>query len=471
MPRGFCPRLSSSKRAGCHWEFLCPCHLFSRLFLGLLSVWLGTWLDVAAAAEQFEYAVEVAPDNPDGEGVRKSARLVVVWDESQQHPVTWVLDDEDSRGVVWQERFGTLGVPEGTHAGVPGPSLKLAWEEAEYQVPVLVVGPLPGGMLTVGQMWDAGGLAHEVTEQRTSDKIQGWVVRVRGRIGQKRVVTVDSGRGQVLDLRETFFIGQGKRHELAVRLLHRQRLDDNALAAWKAAWEQVSQLRAKSGWESDGQARQAANTADLRQELRRLLDSPGQPPAWQRLMQIAARQMGDEQIRQQGLDNARRKALAQTLPQLKLESITGKVPAQEDLQNHVVVLHFWDYRDAPLHEPYGQVGYLDFLYRKYSPQGVHVIGMVTNQFSDSPAGRKTAALSARKFAAFMNLAYPVAQDGGELLRRIGDPRTFDGSLPLFVVADKKGRIIHYRAGYYPVDTQQGLVELEQVIRQALQSAP
>lgn len=42
----------------------------------------------------------------------------------------------------------------------------------------------------------------------------------------------------------------------------------------------------------------------------------------------------------------------------------------------MVVLHFWTYRDAPLEEPYGQVGYLDFLYRKRSDAatviGVHV---------------------------------------------------------------------------------------------------
>ena len=38
-----------------------------------------------------------------------------------------------------------------------------------------------------------------------------------------------------------------------------------------------------------------------------------------------------------------------------------------ELKDQVTVLHFWDYRDEPLKEPYGQVGYLDFIYHRRKP--------------------------------------------------------------------------------------------------------
>ena len=42
----------------------------------------------------------------------------------------------------------------------------------------------------------------------------------------------------------------------------------------------------------------------------------------------------------------------------------------------MLVLHFWDYRDKPLRQPYGQVGYLDFLRRKFDSDRLLVAGGV-----------------------------------------------------------------------------------------------
>jgi hypothetical protein len=314
-------------------------------------------------------------------------------------------------------------------------------------------------------------LIHEVLDPVTVREIPGWTVTARGRTGQRRVVIVAKDAPRVLDVRETFFIGQGRRHLMTVQLVRHQVLEDSARAAWLQAFEQADRLRQPLGTQTGADAtEQPTNSATVRDALRAWADSP-LPPVWHRLAQTALRQSTDELARRQGLDNARRKALAQRLPEVRLESVVGKAPTRADWTNHVVVLHFWDYRDSPLHEPYGQVGYLDFLQRKYGQQGVHVVGIVTNQLAESETGRHAAATSARRFAQFMNLSYPVVQDGGQLLRQLGDPRQYDGALPLFVVADRTGQIIHYRSGYYPADPQRGLVELESIIQRALQNAP
>ncbi|TWW09775.1 hypothetical protein E3A20_10930, partial [Planctomyces bekefii] len=34
---------------------------------------------------------------------------------------------------------------------------------------------------------------------------------------------------------------------------------------------------------------------------------------------------------------------------------------RDSLKGKTVILHFWDYKDSPLSEPYGQTGYLEFL--------------------------------------------------------------------------------------------------------------
>ena len=42
------------------------------------------------------------------------------------------------------------------------------------------------------------------------------------------------------------------------------------------------------------------------------------------------------------------------------------------------MLHFWEYRDQPLKEPYGQVGYLEFLFQKRKEEGVKVYGVAVD---------------------------------------------------------------------------------------------
>ena len=128
-----------------------------------------------------------------------------------------------------------------------------------------------------------------------------------------------------------------------------------------------------------------------------------------------------------------------------------------------MVLHFWDYRDAPLSEPYGQTGYLEFLFNQKKTMNVLVVGVSTNpdlQVAENVArGRR----SARKLSEFMNLSYPIGHDDGSLLEAFGDPRDSKGQLPLWIVLSPDGNVAHYHAGFYEVDAAQGLKELEAVL--------
>ena len=130
-----------------------------------------------------------------------------------------------------------------------------------------------------------------------------------------------------------------------------------------------------------------------------------------------------------------------------------------------VVLHFWNYSDKPLSEPYGQVGYLDFLSNQRKADNVAVVGIAMNSSLQQADQVRTAKRSARKLAEFMNLNYPIGYDSGALIREFGDPRESGGDLPLWVVISADGKVVHYHAGFYEVDQKAGLKELADVLNQ------
>jgi thiol-disulfide isomerase/thioredoxin len=150
------------------------------------------------------------------------------------------------------------------------------------------------------------------------------------------------------------------------------------------------------------------------------------------------------------------------------ELYRGSSFADASLKGKVTILHFWDYKDSPLSPPYGQVGYLDFLSRKYADKGLQVVGVVVRPELEDPAQRTRVRASTRKFASFMNLSYPVVADIEGYISELGDPRRAGAKLPLFIVLDKSGKVIHYKVGFYEVDRQVGLRKLHDLVKEQLE---
>jgi thiol-disulfide isomerase/thioredoxin len=161
--------------------------------------------------------------------------------------------------------------------------------------------------------------------------------------------------------------------------------------------------------------------------------------------------------------------MGKTLTKTGFQTLRGSDFSDEKLNGGVVVLHFWGYQDKPLREPYGQVGYLDFLYRKYNDKGLKVFGIVADPKLEDENLRALSLRSARKFVSFMNVGYPVLVDNESYLRKVlGDPRAAGARLPLFLVLDKQGKIVHYHVGFYEIDRDRGLRELDAEVVKALE---
>jgi len=114
-----------------------------------------------------------------------------------------------------------------------------------------------------------------------------------------------------------------------------------------------------------------------------------------------------------------------------------------------------------LQEPYGQVGYLDFLNNKRKKLGVQIYGVAVDERFGEAAQAPAAARQARKFIETMNLSYPVTSDAGALLEKFGDPRRVGAKLPLWVVIGGDGKVAHYKAGYYEINPDEGLKKLDE----------
>jgi len=104
--------------------------------------------------------------------------------------------------------------------------------------------------------------------------------------------------------------------------------------------------------------------------------------------------------------------LNQSAPEFSLNLVTGGTLGSESLKGNVVVLHFWKYAEKPLAEPYGQVGYLEFLSGKRRDSNVKVVGVAMNQSLRQADRVRAGTRTARKLIEFMNLTYPVGYDDG-----------------------------------------------------------
>ena len=70
----------------------------------------------------------------------------------------------------------------------------------------------------------------------------------------------------------------------------------------------------------------------------------------------------------------------------------------------------------------------------------------------------------------MNLSYPVLHDTEGVLKKLGDPRQSGSKLPLVMVLDQTGKVVHYHVGHYPVDRILGLKQLNDVVVKTLKTA-
>jgi peroxiredoxin len=427
----------------------------------------------ADPATQLKYAGTMTPVKEDGNpAVKKFTLTLQPLAGDAEGRLLWVLAEEGRGSWTWLDHFGrwtpTGRVSEAAEGTNVGPALLYEREDGKSVVPILGPRLAAGAKLEAGAAWDEDRLEYKVAGEAERAGRACWEIEVRSPYGHKRTLFVEKASGSlIVAVRETVFIGQGQEHKLNFELVDTPAVSQADAEQTAVALDQWLKLRETLGPKprSGRTELTSEQIAALKAELPKLLESAAAGP----LAAIAEAAKADAQgqkNRAGAVAALRDAALGKPLGKFTLQDIAGKPLTEEALAGKVVVLHFWEYRDTPLEEPYGQTGYLDYLFRRRTEDGVLVFGVTVSESAEDDAPKRAAA-SARKLKAFMNLSYPILVDDGELLKRLGDPRQAGGRLPLFLVIGKDGKIAEYRAGMYDVKTNEGLAELDGVVGKAL----
>ncbi len=396
--------------------------------------------------------------------------VLVAGDGEQLFMCHWLIDERGRGAWPWLERFGrVMFYPEGQEkpAGL-APSLLYNWGDDESVIelaPLLLASPQP---LSVGKSWKAGGLTFRVVQAETVDDRPVWRVDVNNNYGWKYELAIDQSSGLLVNLRQRVFMGQGDEYELRLRTLSTEQLTTGAFEKTRDGFTAVTAFREQLGreartkhdrWTSASLEQLQALVPQLEEQTASTILAP--------LVRTAKQSLTSKNREADLIAELAEKQVGRSIDDFSIVDLNRRKHTAEQLGGTVTVLHFWRYRDRPLKEPYGQVGYLDFLYERHRDGGLNVFGVaVDGRFNDDES-RATAVRSVRKLREFMHLGYPILLDGGELIRQFGDPRLIGAELPLYVVIGRDGRVLHYHVGMHAVDRDRGLSELDGIVTKAL----
>ncbi len=394
--------------------------------------------------------------------------LCIVDRPDKQHAtVHYVVEETPPVALPWPVRFGTLRID--SEAGrLDGPPMRVLLRHETSQRAVVIRPPVFEfqTQLRPGGKWTSGKQGYVVADKEKVSDRTCWKVEVTTVFGRFRTVWVDANDGLVVRLRERVFISGGVPYSLELDLDSTRSLDEAARRQLDAPLATLASIQ--SALERD--------VDDLKPELSREQLAAVHDLA-ERLLQQANKTLLEDLAadirrdilvqtnRARSLDELAQKTVGKPAPEFELPLLDGQSIASKNLAGRVVVLHFWEYRHEPLEEPYGQVGYLDFLNQNNSRRklDVAVLGIAVDRGLADPNEAPAIRRSVRKLKEFMNLSFPIALDSGTTIRKFGDPRVLEGRLPLWIVIGADGRIVHYKAGHYQVDPNKGLTELQSIV--------
>lgn len=355
---------------------------------------------------------------------------------------------------------------------------------SEVELPALFAG---FGPFVSGSKGRNGDDAWEIGAALRRGTVDFWPVSISGRPGRSSRLLYRGDLGVLTEAVQSTFLGQGHEYELKMKL-DAARIPTEADAPLLRVMELLQALNQSTDGSPIGNsstAEQRIDDTDARVTAL-VAAAQGTPlDGFVRNMRTTLRNQRDAAAEMAQLRN---QLVGKMAPRLKPAFIPGTEPTPEDFARipdngerremgdtaayladaRVTVLHFWTYSPEPFVEPFGQVGYLDFLYSSRRDSGVRVVGVVVDRRDESKtANTNPVTRGALQFRKMMNFSYPLVVDDGALLAAVGDPRRFGGTLPLWVVIDANGKIAEVHAGLLAVDPQKGLAELDATVAKLL----
>ncbi|HLJ12084.1 MAG TPA: redoxin domain-containing protein [Planctomycetaceae bacterium] len=390
---------------------------------------------------------------------------LVIREPEGKRTMAYSLGERGGGGWAWPERFGSVSLDQELKPA-PGNGIRLLYD---YEgTPLVIPLPLPipayAGSLKAGAKWSEGKEAWEVARTQKVQDRNCWQVHVATSFGRKRTLWIDAESPLVVALEERVFVGQGDEHALTMQLESAKPLDDEQLARNRQVLPALLELQSALK-RSENESRPELTEAQLKlasDALPQLQNASADTP-FSPLVAAIHKDVKAQLQRSDEVSKLADKFIGKPAPAFSLTLSDKTEVASDSLKDKITVLHFWEYQGEPLVEPYGQVGYLDFLYGKRRKLGVQVFGVAVDSRIAEDRSSPAALKSIQKLKSFMNLSYPIALDDGKLLARFGDPTKYGAKLPLWIVIGPDGKIAHFRAGFYKINPDEGLNELDELL--------
>jgi peroxiredoxin len=436
----------------------------THVFAALLATGLSALPD---APVELRYGGLVEQVSPRGRTTptKQFEIYCVVQRENDGGELAFVIDENGGGGWSWPERFGHIAL-DAQNRPTNRDRIHLLHEHEGLPHPVPIVQPVFefADKLRAGAEWEVDGHAYRVLDTAERAGRQCWQVEVSGRVGRSHTIWVEKESSIVVAVEQRFFMGQGDQFRLTMELAELKPLDASAAERLQPVLAALKTLKA------DLQRKEGATDPDLSDEQLRATEtaleglaraSEGTPLS--KLVSTIARDVKSQSQRSQDVHSLAEKLVGRPAPELRLTALDGTEIPGSEREGKIVVLHFWKYHGEPLTEPYGQVGYLDFVNNRRQKLGVRIYGVAVDPRLAEKDSAQAAVRQIRKLREFMNLSYPVTLDDGSLVKAFGDPQRLGAKLPLWVVIDPAGNVAHYHAGYYDVQPREGLRELDEVL--------
>ncbi|MDX1970419.1 MAG: hypothetical protein SFV23_24835 [Planctomycetaceae bacterium] len=429
----------------------------------LFSVWTACVLAAVPAGTELKYTGKLEKAETQAAAVDKTFSLTVLVTAPGQF--AFLVDERGGGGWNWPQRFGFVDRADDKAVGV-----RLLYDFEGSPTPLPVRQPFFEFMdrLTPNSQWTESGGQYSFLRDRMLNGRDVAVVEVTLDRGRRQQLQIERSSGLVAALEERLFLGRGDAFRLTMQLEGTRVVEpaelESAVKITRALFDLQEQL---SPPDALHRSILTAAEIDRAQQVVTALGPVGDT-TWGRLVTAIQRDLTVQSRRLEGVTGLEKKYLGQSAAVSgEWKRLDGQPLATSETLGHTTVLHFWEYGGEKLIEPYGQVGYLDFLNNRRGKLGVKVVGVAVDpRFADASQAR-AAARSIRKFQEFMNVSFPITVDDGTLLTKFGDPRTLGSELPLWVVVGHDGKIAHYKVGYYDLKPDEGLRELDAAVVEAL----
>lgn len=409
---------------------------------------------------------ETAP-NGQAKPVRDFEIRCLVLPQPSGFPVVLYLMDQSSDEQPWDAQFGRT---EFDAEGQPSPGLpeQRHTHDGLHHWIGLRFGVFPGfAKLALDADWTEGNLNYRVIGEPVVKTQSCWQLEINAPQGRRTSLTVQKSDGTISSAQHRFFVGMGEQWNLNLKLDEIAPAEVALVESWAKATGPLLKLKSQRHAQSvhDETSAVVSPTPPSSETLNEI-DKATTGTPFAALAGVIRKDVTAGQQREQAIADLAVKFVGRPAPPILVTPLDGGESISLVKPKQITVLHFWEYQEKPLAEPYGQIGYLDFLAQKRKDH-VQVIGMISDKQLANAKTAPAALRSARKLREFMNVGYPLGYETKGALAALGDPRKFDANLPLWVVIGTDGTILHYHIGFYEVDSNRGLEELDAVIQKAL----